>query len=118
MTKNPNTDIPISHSLGSSASLEYGKDKPNIKNITYGAPVLDLNSNQNTTRYMQSGDLISSLDRGANTIQTTKPFDVLHNHSYSTDFDGYTQNTYLSDNREILINSLFFYKIFYTLVNI
>ena len=104
MSKNPNTDTLISHSLGSSASLEYGKDKPNIKNITYGAPVLDLNSNQNATRYRQSGDLISSLDRGANTIETTKPFDALHNHSYSTDFDGITQNTYLSDGQQILIN--------------
>ena len=104
MSKNPNTNTLISHSLGSSASLEYGKDKPNIKNITYGAPVLDLNSNQNTTRYRQSGDLISAFDRGANTIETNKPFDVLHNHSYSTDFDGITQNTKLSDGGEVLIN--------------
>ena len=36
MSKNPNTDTLISHSLGSSASLEYGKDKPNINNITHG----------------------------------------------------------------------------------
>ena len=104
MSKNPNTDTIISHSLGTSASLEYGKDKPNINNITYGGPVLDLNSNQNTTRFRQKGDLISAFDRGANTIETTKPFDVLHNHSYSTDFDGQIQNTKLSDDNQILIN--------------
>ena len=104
MSKNPNTDTIISHSLGTSASLEYGKDKPNINNITYGGPVLDLNSNQNTTRFRQKGDLISAFDRGANTIETTKPFDVLHNHSYSTDFDGQIQNTKLSDESQILIN--------------
>ena len=104
MSKNPNTDTIISHSLGTSASLEYGKDKPNINNITYGGPVLDLNSNQNTTRFRQKGDLISSFDFGANTIETTKPFDVLHNHSYSTDFDGQIQNTNLSDGSQILIN--------------
>ena len=104
MSKNPNTDTIISHSLGSSVSLEYGKDKPNINNITYGAPVLDLNSNQNTTRFRQKFDPVSAFDRGANTIETNKPFDVLHNHSYSTDFDGYTQNTKLSDGGEILIN--------------
>ena len=75
-----------------------------LKKFTYGGPILDLNSNQNTTRFRQSSDLISALDRGAKSIETTKPFNVLHNHSYSTDFDGITQNTKLSDGREILIN--------------
>ena len=103
MSKHPSTDTLISHSLGSSASLEYGKDKPNINNITYGAPVLDSNSNQNIIRYRQQFDPISSFGFGANTIETNKSFDVLHNHSYPTDFDGIIENTKLSDGGEIVI---------------
>ena len=102
MKIHPETNELISHSLGSTVSLEYGKDKPNIKNFTYGAPVIDNNKNQNTTRYRQAYDPISSLDKGARTIPTTNPLDILQNHSYNN-FYGTTQNTLLGDGTQILI---------------
>ena len=94
--------ILISHSLGSTVSLEYGKDKQNIKKIPYGAPVIDNNKNENTTRYRQAYDPVSIFDRGARSIPTTNPLDILGNHSYNI-FYGTTQNTLVSDGTQILI---------------
>ena len=92
----------ISHSMGSSVSLEYGKDKPDITNYTYGAPLVNLDSNLNTTRYRQRGDIFSVFDRGARTYETRDPLNLPDNHNY-LGIEGVTANTTLSDGTEILI---------------
>ena len=92
----------ISHSMGTTVSLEYAEDKPNITNYTYGAPLINLDSNLNTTRYRQRGDVFSVLDRGARTYETLDPLNLPDNHNYAG-IEGFTANTTLSDNTEILI---------------
>ena len=73
----------ISHSMGSTVSLEYAKDTPSITNYTYGAPLINLDSNLNTTRYRQRGDIFSVLDRGARTYETLDPLNLPDNHNYA-----------------------------------
>ena len=80
--------------MGSSVALEYGKDKPDITNYTYGAPLVNLDSNLNTTRYRQRGDIFSVLDRGARTYETTDPLNLPDNHNYAG-IEGVTANTTL-----------------------
>ena len=90
--------------MGSSVSAEYSYEHPEIeKQFTYGAPFINLDSNLNTTRYRQRGDLFSVLDRGARTYETTQPFNLPDNHNFAG-IEGLTANTQLSDGTEILIN--------------
>ena len=82
LSDNPQVNRIISHSLGSSVGLELEKRHPDrtLNNITYGAPVLQMND-QKHMRFRKSGDVISAFDKGAMTIGKGS-FNPLEAHSY------------------------------------
>ena len=111
MKTNPQVVNITSHSMGSAASYEWDKQNPyQIKNnVTYGAPFVSqryvTGREDDNQRYRTKYDPVSILDREAHAIDSDNPVDVQGNHSYSSGFEtGYSQNTYLNDGRQILIN--------------
>ena len=56
-------------------SLELGKQRPNLKTRTYGAPVVSITGGD---RYRSAGDPVSAFDWGAKTTAPT----TLNPHSY------------------------------------
>ena len=72
---NPKIRRIVGHSLGGAVSLELGKERPDLKTRTYGAPVVSMSGGE---RYRSSGDPVSAFDWGAKTTAPT----TLNPHSY------------------------------------
>ena len=75
MSANPNVRRIVGHSLGGAVSLELGKQRPDLKTRTYGAPVVSMTGGE---RYRSAGDPVSASDWGAKTTAPTS----LNPHSY------------------------------------
>ncbi len=59
---NPKIRRVVGHSLGGAVSLELGKQRPDLKTRTYGAPVVSVTPGE---RYKSAGDPVAALDFGA-----------------------------------------------------
>ena len=75
LSKMPQIQRVVGHSLGGAVALELQKNHPHLKTVTYGAPVLSASSGE---RYRHWGDPVAAFDWGA---QTTTP-QQLNPHSY------------------------------------
>ena len=76
LSKNPQVQRLVGHSLGGAVALELQKQKPDLQSVTYGAPVASTKPGE---RYRHWGDPVAALDSGA---QTTAPTQV-NPHSYA-----------------------------------
>jgi hypothetical protein len=75
LNSNPKIRRVVGHSLGGAVSLELGKERPDLKTRTYGAPVVSMTEGE---RYRSAGDPVSAFDWGAKTTAPTS----LNPHSY------------------------------------
>jgi len=75
LNSNPKIRRVVGHSLGGDVSLELGKERPDLKTRTYGAPVVSMTGGE---RYRSAGDPVSAFDWGAKTTAPTS----LNPHSY------------------------------------
>ena len=75
---NPNITKIIGHSLGGSVALEFQKNNAKYNTTTYGAPVLQFDT-QKGQRYRFPFDPVSYMDRGAITVDKFN----INPHSYS-----------------------------------
>ena len=70
LKQNPQVNKLVGHSLGGSASLQLEKDNPGkFTTTTYNAPVFDPFATKPGNRFRFTGDLVSSYDGGAITIE-------------------------------------------------
>ena len=80
---NPNIEEVVGHSLGGAVALELQKHHPNLRTLTYGAPVCDsLGKDVNPERDRHDYDPVSMFDRSARSAPKANPFD-----SYSLTHD-------------------------------
>jgi len=102
LEKNPETNQLVAHSLGSSVILEKQIQNPGkFETVTYNAPVLQLTPTPQGNRYRFNNDIISGFDKGAKSFDKT--INPISAHSYSGLPSGYSNNTILPDNTQILI---------------
>ena len=97
LDENPDITHMVGHSLGGSVAYEAQKNYPdrNLNVSTYGAPVISLPGDPSgKNRYRHPGDLISILDRGANTQSNTSSSSWFNPHTY----EGFSNNNVFRSN--------------------
>ena len=75
LQSSPTVRSVVGHNLGGAVTLELGKQRPELKTRTYGAPAVSMTPGE---RYKSAGDPVSVLDFGAKTTLPTS----LNPHSY------------------------------------
>ena len=77
LSKMPQIQRIVGHSIGGAVALELQRNHPELKTVTYGAPVVSASSGE---RYRHWGDPVAAFDWGAKTTASPQ----LNPHSYST----------------------------------